>query len=71
MLDHFQDCLKSIVCVTFIEFCKGDSQMQGDGEGGGTKSYHLRIVYIRVALMCVHLVLRFSISILKSICFIT
>ena len=31
MLDHFQDCLKSIVCVTFIEFCKGDSQMQGDG----------------------------------------
>ena len=70
MLDHFQDCLKSIVCVTFIEFCKGDSQMQGDG-GGGTKSYHLRIMYIRVALMCVHLVLRFSISILKSICFIT
>ena len=73
MLDHFQDCLKSIVCVTFIEFCEGDSQMQGDGGGGGrgTKSYHLRIVYIRVALMCVHLVLRFSISILKSICFIT
>ena len=34
MLDHFQDCLKSIVCVTFIEFCKGDSQMQGDGGGG-------------------------------------
>ena len=37
MLDHFQDCLKSIVCVTFIEFCKGDSQMQGDGGGGGNE----------------------------------
>ena len=65
MLDQFQDSLKIIVCVTFIEFCKGDSQMQGGG--GGMKSYHLRSVYIRVGLMCVHLVLRFSISILKSI----
>ena len=71
MLDHFQDCLKSIVCVTFIEFCKGDSQMQGDGGGNEELSLILRIVYIRVALMCVHLVLRFSISILKSICSIT
>ena len=68
MLDHFQDCLKSIVCVTFIEFCKGDSQMQGMGGGGvgggrERKCYHFRIVYIRVALICVHLVLGFSISI--------
>ena len=65
MPDQFQDCLKIIVCVTFIEFCKGDSQMQGGG-GGGRKSYHLRIVYIRVALICVHLVLGFSISILPK-----
>ena len=34
MPDQFQDCLKIIVCVTFIEFCKGDSQMQGGGGGG-------------------------------------
>ena len=65
MPDQFQDCLKIIVCVTFIEFCKGDSQMQG-GWGGGTKSYLFRIVYIRVALICVHLVLGFSISILPK-----
>ena len=45
--------------------------MQGDGGGNEELSLILRIVYIRVALMCVHLVLRFSISILKSICFIT
>ena len=67
MPDQFQDCLKIIVCVTFIEFCKGDSQMQGGWVGGGErKSYHLRIVYIRVALICVHLVLGFSISILPT-----
>ena len=66
MLDHFQDCLKSIVCVTFIEFCKGDSQMQGMGGGRERKSYHFRIVYIRVALICVRLVLGFSISILPT-----
>ena len=53
-----------------LSFVKETLRCRGMG-GGGMKSYHLRIVYIRVALMCVHLVLRFSISILKSICFIT
>ena len=54
-----------------LSFVKETLRCRGMGGGGGMKSYHLRIVYIRVALMCVHLVLRFSISILKSICFIT
>ena len=53
-----------------LSFVKETLRCRGMG-GGGMKSYHLRIVYIRVALMCVHMVLRFSISILKSICFIT
>ena len=40
--------------------------MQGMGGGRERKSYHFRIVYIRVALICVRLVLGFSISILPT-----
>ena len=52
---------KIIVGVTIIEFCKGGSQL---GEGG---EWSLRIVYIRVALICERLVWRLCISIFKII----
>ena len=57
---------KMIVGFTIVKFCKRGCQMGDGGGGGGEEDWSLRIVYTRVALICMGLVWRFSILILKN-----